>query len=182
MSSPLSALKPPPPSSTPSAVASAVGRSPPPPPVVPCSGWGVIDAQRLLLLWDMLNHPSYSDAGVTNWVLGAGGRAIRIDWDNPKKRVVQGPEYTDRLQRTTLGLPPLDWPHVDALCPCCRPCWAHPWGSAPAPPACHACFVCMQRGLAPRFAPAAVPAHAFRSSGFEPVSQASKDRKCYPYS
>ena len=141
------------------------------------------DTQRLLLLWDMLNHPSHPDAGATNWLLAAGGRAVRIDWDNPVKRVIRNATYTERLRHTTLGLHALDPLRVRGQCPCCPRCWAHPWGSGPAPAACRACFVCVQRALRPAFTPAAAArAGAFRPSGSEPASQASKDRKCYPYS
>uniref|UniRef100_A0A7S1ICR5 Uncharacterized protein n=1 Tax=Eutreptiella gymnastica TaxID=73025 RepID=A0A7S1ICR5_9EUGL len=132
-----------------------------------------------------MNHPSFSDAGLTNWVLGAGGRTIRIDWDNPKKRVIKGAEYTARLQRSVLALAHidvLDGPHgLPKACDCCRACWRHPWDNTPGPLACPACFACMQRWLGGQITAATATPGTMPPAGFEPASETSRNAKCYPY-
>ena len=58
--------------------------------------WGVHPLQKYLLFWDALNYPSYPDAGIMNWIVGSGGRVVRIDWDNPFMIVSKGPATCPR--------------------------------------------------------------------------------------
>eukprot|EP01012_Entosiphon_sulcatum_P007238 TRINITY_DN13631_c0_g1_i2.p1 TRINITY_DN13631_c0_g1~~TRINITY_DN13631_c0_g1_i2.p1 ORF type:complete len:559 (-),score=40.82 TRINITY_DN13631_c0_g1_i2:1040-2716(-) len=114
--------------------------------------WGVAPAQRWKLLWDAFNYPSYPDAAVMNWLLAAGGRLVRIDWDNPFMSVLRGAEYTKAL----LGqfcLPP---PQFGATCSCCERCFNWKWSPHPVPIECQACFLCKQHEFH-----AAFSAHAF---------------------
>eukprot|EP01006_Ploeotia_vitrea_P061818 TRINITY_DN79247_c0_g1_i1.p1 TRINITY_DN79247_c0_g1~~TRINITY_DN79247_c0_g1_i1.p1 ORF type:complete len:209 (+),score=11.93 TRINITY_DN79247_c0_g1_i1:87-629(+) len=97
------------------------------------------------IFMDLLNFPSYPDAGVSNWLMGGGGRLIRIDWDNPFMDVTKGEKYPLLLavnvfcyQKDVFSR---DLPHSE--CPPCKTCWKHSWAAKAPPNECHQCYMCV---------------------------------------
>uniref|UniRef100_A0A7S1J2D2 Uncharacterized protein n=1 Tax=Eutreptiella gymnastica TaxID=73025 RepID=A0A7S1J2D2_9EUGL len=108
--------------------------------------WGVHPLQKELLLWDIYNYASLSDPGITNWILGAGGRILRIDWNNPFMPKLKGLEYATGQCIQLCMRKPVFYPE----CPCCQDCYASSWEGMTVPQECHRCYVCMNNLLRPR--------------------------------
>ena len=147
--------------------------------------WGVHPWQKELLLWDIFNYASLSDPGITNWIIGAAGRVLRIDWFNPFMPPQKGEGYPISMCNQMCLRRPVWHPE----CACCRDCFDWRWDGTAPPKACHSCYVCVHNLLRPRLTLAqfhratanTTAASAFECSGNRHVGLKNPRFACWPH-